>query len=135
MSPGGEKVLILLRPGRQGPSGRAEMRLPKGHIEPGESHLQAALREVEEEAGLAEIRALASLGHQTVEFDWQGAHHIRQEHYFLMRVLGEVRTGSAESQFEPLWLSWEEALTKVTFEAEREWIRRARSAWERWAQG
>jgi 8-oxo-dGTP pyrophosphatase MutT (NUDIX family) len=135
VSPGGEEVLILLRPGRQGPDGRAEMRLPKGHIEPGESHLQAALREVEEEAGLAEIRVLGSLGHQTVEFDWKGAHHIRQEHYFLMHAPGEASTASAEAQFEPRWLSWEEALSKITFEAEREWLRRARSAWARLAQG
>jgi len=30
-----------------------------------------------------------------------------------------------ESQFIPGWLSWDEALSELTFEAEREWVRRA----------
>ncbi|MGC9336107.1 MAG: NUDIX domain-containing protein, partial [Anaerolineae bacterium] len=114
-----------------GPGGRAELRLPKGHVELGENPLQAALREVREEAGLSEMRVLQALGQQTVEFDWRGAHHVRQEHYFLMCAHGKVDEEGSEKQFEPLWLTWDEALREVTFEAEREWIRRARAAWER----
>lgn len=130
VAPGGKKVLVLLRPGRLGPGGRAELRLPKGHIEPGESARQAALREVHEEAGLSQMRVLQPLGHQTVEFDWQDAHHIRQERYFLMHTSSEGRKELSEKQFEPIWLTWDEALLQLTFEAEREWIRRARVAWE-----
>lgn len=130
MEPGGQRVLVLLRPRRQGPGGRPEIRLPKGHVEPGESHHQAALREVREEAGLSEIYILDDLGYQTVEFDWQDLHHIRREHYFLMEAPNIQDTASAEEQFEPVWMKWKEALSDLTFEAEREWVRRARSAWE-----
>jgi 8-oxo-dGTP pyrophosphatase MutT (NUDIX family) len=63
VAPGGKKILVLLRPGRRGPNGRPEMRLPKGHTEPGESDRQAAIREVREEAGLSEIHVLEDLGH------------------------------------------------------------------------
>ncbi len=77
-------VLVLLRPGRLGPKGRPEVRLPKGHIEPGESPEQAALREVREEAGLPVPVIVAALGHQRVKFDWQGVHYIRDENYYLM---------------------------------------------------
>jgi hypothetical protein len=31
-----------------------------------------------------------------------------------------------EAQFEPEWLAWDETLAELTFEAEREWVRRAR---------
>lgn len=131
VEPGGERVLLLLRPGRPGPKGQPEMRLPKGHVEPGESHRQAALREVHEEAGRLDVEVLADLGYQTVEFDWQDVHHVRQEHYYLMLAQNSASDAQPEKQFEPLWLSWEKALDEVTFDAERQWIRRARSAWER----
>jgi len=122
----GQQVLTLLRPKRLGPEGQPEIRLPKGHIEPGESRRQAALREVEEEAGVTGLKILADLGHQTVEFDWKGHHYLRDESYFLMDLAADAAPGRPERQFETLWLPWEEALGRMTFEAEREWLRRAR---------
>jgi 8-oxo-dGTP pyrophosphatase MutT (NUDIX family) len=124
-----EQVLVLVRRGRPGPDGRPEVRLPKGHVEPGESSRQAALREVVEEAGLANLKIVADLGQQTVEFDWQGAHYIRQESYFLMALPPGTRPSPPEEQFERLWQDWPQALASLTFEAEREWLRRARAAW------
>jgi 8-oxo-dGTP pyrophosphatase MutT (NUDIX family) len=127
----GERVLVLLRPKRPGPDGQPEVRLPKGHIEPGESRRQAALREVHEEAGPTDLKVLADLGHQIVKFDWQGHHYIRDESYFLMTLPTGTYPGHPEKQFRALWLSWEEALARVTFEAEREWVWRAQAAWLR----
>ena len=130
MAADGGRVLVLRRPGRQGPGGREEVRLPKGHVEPGESHREAALREVKEEAGLAGLEIVADLGQQRVEFDFQGFHYARQEHYYLMSVPAGTRPQGPEKQFEPVWLPWDEALQRLTFEAEREWLRRARAAAE-----
>ncbi len=125
----GVHILVLRRPGRLGPDGRPEVRLPKGHIEPGESREEAARREVREEAGLLDLEVLADLGHQTVEFDWQGSHVVRDESYFLMALPEGVRIACPERQFECCWPTWEEALAQLTFEAEREWVRRAQAAW------
>lgn len=127
----GECVLTLLRPGRPGPDGRPEVRLPKGHVEPGESREETALREVAEEAGLLGVTILADLGRQTVEFDWAGAHVIRDESYFLMLLPPDAGTAQPEKQFERLWLTWEQARSELSFEAERDWVRRARQAWAR----
>jgi 8-oxo-dGTP pyrophosphatase MutT (NUDIX family) len=121
----GERVLVLVRPGRLRPDGRAEVRLPKGHIESGESREETARREVGEEAGLWQVEIVADLGHQTVEFDWQDRHVIRDESFFLMTLPAGVQTDQAEKQFTPTWLAWEEALAQLTFEAEQEWVRRA----------
>jgi ADP-ribose pyrophosphatase YjhB (NUDIX family) len=126
VSPAGGQVLVLLRPDRLGPQGVPELRLPKGHIEPGESPKEAALREVAEEAGVSELEIIADLGHQTVEFEWRQVHIIRQETYFLMACSSTHLPGGSEEQFRPLWLTWEDALRRITYEAEREWLRRAR---------
>jgi 8-oxo-dGTP pyrophosphatase MutT (NUDIX family) len=121
----GEKVLVVLRPGRLGPEGQPEVRLPKGHMEPGESREETARREVGEETGWWQVEIVADLGHQIVEFYWQDRHVVRDESFFLMAPQAGAQPGQAEKQFTPAWLTWKEALDKLTFEAEREWVRRA----------
>ncbi len=121
----GERVLVIVRSGRMRPDGRPEVRLPKGHVEPGESREQAARREVGEEAGLLQATIVADLGQQTVEFNWRERHVIRDESFFLMAPSPGAPPGQPEGQFTPVWLAWEEALAQLSFEAEREWVRRA----------
>jgi 8-oxo-dGTP pyrophosphatase MutT (NUDIX family) len=116
------RVLVLRRPGR------GEVRLPKGHVEPGESVQAAAVRETGEESGYADLMVVADLGTQVVEFDYAGRHVVRHEQYFLMALASHLDSSAGgEEQFEPLWLTWDEALVALTFEEEREWVRRARS--------
>jgi ADP-ribose pyrophosphatase YjhB (NUDIX family) len=118
----GGRVLVLRRPGR------GEVRLPKGHVEPGEGLRATALRETREESGYADLEVRAGLGTQVIEFDTEGRHVVRTEHYFLMALAGgaDLASPAGEEQFVPDWLSWDEALAALTFEAEREWVRRAR---------
>lgn len=116
------RVLVLRRPSR------GEVRLPKGHVDPGETVQETALREVREESGYADLAVQADLGVQVVEFDYAGQHVVRTERYFLMRLAENASPpGAGEEQFEPDWLTWEEALAALTFEPEREWVRRART--------
>jgi ADP-ribose pyrophosphatase YjhB (NUDIX family) len=113
------RMLVLRRPSR------GEVWLPKGHVEPGESVQAAAVRETCEESGYAD------LGTQVVEFNCAGRHVVRHERYFLMALAGYSDSPThGEEQFEPLWLTWDEALAALTFEEEREWVRRARSVEE-----
>ncbi len=115
------KVLLLDRPSR------GEVRLPKGHIEEGETPSQAALREVSEEAGYAHLEIVVSLGTQQVQFERPQRQITRDEHYFLMRLRDEAQVERAEQelQFIPLWAVPAEALERLTFEVEREVVRRA----------
>ena len=121
-------VLVLERPAR------GEIRLPKGHVDPGEAALQTARREIAEESGFRHLRLLADLGTQRVAFPYQGRTWVREEHYFLFLREGRPEPDAApEAQFIPRWLSWEEAERLLTYEPEREWVRRARQVWKRTA--
>lgn len=127
VNPDGDQVLLLVRPERD------EVRLPKGHVEPDEGVAEAALREAREEAGYGDLEIVADLGEQLVTFLWKGLTVRRTEHYYLMRTqsLEQVeRPEHDQQQFFAVWVPWEEALTYLTFEAEQEWIRRARKALE-----
>jgi 8-oxo-dGTP pyrophosphatase MutT (NUDIX family) len=124
----GDGVLVLQRPSRD------EVRLPKGHVEPGEDVETTALREVREESGYDGLIVQADLGEQIVEFDYKGKHVVRTERYFLMALEDpETSPSDSEKQFEPEWLTCQEALQALTFEAEREWVRRARQMQNRGA--
>lgn len=123
----GARVLVLRRPSRN------EMRLPKGHVDAGEKDEAAARREVVEETGYAELERLADLGEQKVEFPLRAstAWIVRDEHYFLFRLAGPGvirRSLYDDHQFEPVWMTWDEAIAALSFEPEREWVRRARRA-------
>jgi 8-oxo-dGTP pyrophosphatase MutT (NUDIX family) len=118
----GDRVLVLRRPSRD------EVRLPKGHMKKGESSTETALREVTEETGYADLEVVADLGHQVVEYDYAGVHVVRDEYYYRMGLQSERQAEREEQEFQfiPDWLSWDEALDKLTFDTERAWVRRAR---------
>ena len=118
-----DRVLVLRRPSR------GEMRLPKGHVEPGEEVRAAAVRETHEESGYVGLVVKADLGTRVITFERGGRRVVRCERYFLMGLRDEGHSrGEPEAQFEPVWLTWGDALETLTFEAEREWVRRARFA-------
>jgi 8-oxo-dGTP pyrophosphatase MutT (NUDIX family) len=117
---GRNRVLVLRRPSRK------EVRLPKGHVEKGETCLQAALREVAEESGYGGLSVLGDLGHQVVRFEYKGKRIVRDEYYYMFALQDSTAAQDApERQFVPEWLTWEQALEQLSFAAEREWVCRA----------
>jgi ADP-ribose pyrophosphatase YjhB (NUDIX family) len=119
------RMLLLDRPSRQ------EVRLPKGHVEDGEDVACAALRETAEETGLADLAIAADLGRQVVEFEHQGAHYRRTEHYFLLRKTGDgqqPRPPKDAEQFRPFWAPVSEAAALLTYPAEQDVARKAIAA-------
>lgn len=127
-----DQVLLLDRPGR------GEVRLPKGHRDPGETLAETALRETAEESGYADLEILADLGADKVAFQYQDKDYLRTEHYFLMRLCSRAqipRPQSDQAQFQPIWRPLAEAMALLTFDAERQVLAKAIRAWQQRGNG
>lgn len=128
----GDRVLLLRKPAK------GEMVLPKGHVESGETHEQAALRETIEETGYTNLKIVADLGVLQSQFPFRDCWYIRDEHYFVIRLNGHEREGrfshdDAEydrTTFERVWVAAEAAEAMMSFEPARTFMRRAVAWWQ-----
>ncbi len=101
--------------------------LPKGHIEPGEEHVNAALREVQEEAAVV-AQPVCVL--DVVRFDVDGSESsgslesVRAKFYLLEALLCDIhlREGSTETR-DLQWLPFEDAFTQLTHAESRHVLR------------
>jgi ADP-ribose pyrophosphatase YjhB (NUDIX family) len=103
-----------------------EVRLPKGHVEPGETEEAAAVREVQEETGLRYPRIVKRLGTLDNHFAFGRHRYQRREAWFLMAA-ENLASAAAEAQWRPEWHPLDEAEGMLTFEAERIVLRWART--------
>jgi len=104
--------------------------LPKGHPEGGEPAVEAAAREVREEAGV-EGEPVEKLGDVRYWYWREGERVLKIVSFFLFRY----RSGSVENHDHEVesaaWLPLEEAAEKLTYKGEREMAEAALSALRR----
>ena len=110
---GGEPEDLLVEARRR----RGEWVLPKGHIEPGETPEAAAVREVQEEAGVR-AAVVARAGESAYAVDGQTV----RVTFFLMQYQGEA--GRPEDRART-WLRYEDALRLLRFDDTRRVLTRA----------
>lgn len=104
--------------GRIDRRGRLLWSLPKGHVEPGETAEQTAVREVAEETGITG-RVVATLG--TIDF-WFVAEgrriHKTVHHYLLLATDGELSADDIEVE-EVAWVPLSELDERLAYADER----------------
>ena len=107
--------------------------LPKGHVEPGEQHEAAAIREVSEETGIPkkDLKVLAYLGKIDYQFPPipRNELHRKTVHYYVMLAKSTELSLSQQTHEEGIsranWFAIESAKEVVRYKGNREMIDRA----------
>jgi 8-oxo-dGTP pyrophosphatase MutT (NUDIX family) len=117
---------VVIVPTRPAANGSKVLALPKGHPEEGESPVDAALREVREEAGV-EARLVEPLGDVRYWYTREGRRIAKVVTFFLLAyVSGEVDDHDVEVE-RACWMALEDAARELTYAGEREMAARALS--------
>ena len=117
---------------RRNRAGRIEWCLPKGHVEPGETLVETAVREVAEETGI-EGRVLVELGTIDYWFATSTTRVHKYVHHYLLEATGgelSIDNDPDHEAVEVAWIRLDEVHHRLTFPNER---RIARAAWSRLA--
>jgi 8-oxo-dGTP pyrophosphatase MutT (NUDIX family) len=119
----GQHVAAIV-PVRRAAGGKRVLALPKGHVDPGETPEQAALREVREETGMTG-ELIEQLGEVRYWYQRGGRKIPKLVTFFLL----EYRSGSDadhDTEVEEVrWVPLEDAVTELSYKGEREMVQRA----------
>jgi len=114
----GDEVVTIV-PTRRAADGSRVLALPKGHVDPGESTVEAATREVREETGLVG-EPVQELGESRYWYRREGRTIGKSVAFFLFEfVEGDTKDHDDEVE-EVRWMPLQEARSALSHAAERE---------------
>jgi 8-oxo-dGTP pyrophosphatase MutT (NUDIX family) len=119
----GEEVVVIV-PTRRASDGSKVVALPKGHIDPGESALQAATREVREETGIV-AEPVTELGETRYWYRRDGQTIPKSVSFYLFKYI-EGDTADHDDEVEKAWwIALADAQSELSHAAEREMVAKA----------
>ena len=118
----GEVVVIV--PTRRAADGSRVLALPKGHVDPGETPIEAATREVREETGIV-AEPVHELGESRYWYRRDGRTIPKSVTFYLFSYLSGDTADHDEEVEEARWIGMKEACSALTHAAEREMVTRA----------
>lgn len=113
--------------------------LPKGHLDPGESLLEAAIREIREESGVADLSLVHYLGCyercRIGKFGGEDPSELKELHFFLFRS-GQVTLVPMDAADHPeaRWMRFAEAVALLTHPSDRDFLIRQQGFIRRWSR-
>ncbi|HEV2974415.1 MAG TPA: NUDIX domain-containing protein [Solirubrobacteraceae bacterium] len=119
----GDEVVVIV-PTRRASDGSKVLALPKGHIDPGETEIEAATREVREETGVVG-ELVHELGESRYWYRRDGQTIPKSVSFFLFDYV-EGDTDDHDDEVEQArWITLEHAQRELSHAAEREMVARA----------
>jgi 8-oxo-dGTP pyrophosphatase MutT (NUDIX family) len=116
-----EGQVVVIVPTRRAADGLPVLALPKGHVDPGETPIEAARREVREETVIV-AEPVSELGKSRYWYRRDGLTIGKTVSFFLFsHVEGDTADHDDEVE-EVRWISLEEAETALSHTAEREMV-------------
>ncbi len=116
----GEDVVVIV-PTRRAADGSRVLALPKGHVDPGETTIEAATREVREETGIV-AAPVRELGESRYWYRRDGRTIAKTVAFFLFDfVEGDIADHDDEVE-EVRWIALADATSALSHSAEREMV-------------
>jgi 8-oxo-dGTP pyrophosphatase MutT (NUDIX family) len=119
----GEEVVVIV-PTRRAADGSRVLALPKGHVDEGESEIEAATREVREETGIV-AEPVCELGQSRYWYRRSGRTITKVVHFFLFSFVEGDTADHDDEVEEARWIGFAEAQEQLTYPAERDMVARA----------
>lgn len=97
----------------------------KGHIEKGEKEIETIKREAFEEAGITDLRFVFGFK-EKIEYDY--FYRKQKRHKIVYYYLAETKQKNIRLSYEHtdyIWLTYERALKKITYESDRNVLKKA----------
>jgi len=99
---------------------------PKGNQEKNEKEEETAKREIKEETNLEKIEIIPKFKHKISYFyKREGKTIFKEVVFFLAKVIGNEKVKLSYEHISYKWLPYEEALKQITFNEEKELLKRA----------
>ncbi len=112
---------MVIVPTRRAADGSRVLALPKGHVDPGETPIEAATREVREETGVV-AEPVGELGESRYWYRRDGRTIGKRVSFFLFNYIeGDILDHDDEVE-EARWIPLTEAETELSHTAEREMV-------------
>ena len=119
-----DKVL-LLRHSSISSRGGGHWDFPKGHIDDGETEIQTALRELEEETGIAHANVIDGF-RETITYTFSGGKkQIGKEVVFFIATTKESKVTLSHEHIDYSWLDFDSAFSRLTYNNARQVLRNA----------
>jgi 8-oxo-dGTP pyrophosphatase MutT (NUDIX family) len=122
----GDEVIVIV-PTRRGAQGQRVLALPKGHVDPGETPDQTALREVREETGV-DARLVEKLGEVRYFYQREGKRIFKRVTFYRFSYLAGSLDDHDDEVEEARWMPLPAAIEALSYDGEREMAERALSA-------
>ncbi len=111
----------MIVPTRRAADGSRVLALPKGHVDPGETAIEAAEREVREETGII-AQPVSELGETRYWYRRDGRTIPKSVSFFLFSHVGGDTADHDDEVEEVHWLPLERAAKELSHDAEREMV-------------